>query len=803
MTAEYLSIEKIEHGVVYTKDHRYVKILELSPVNFLLRNEDEKRSIVYAYASFLKISPVKLQIKVLSKHADVNRHLRSVQEAIEQEESPECRLLQSDMAEFLVGLGSREGVSRRFFIIFEYEPIAANRRGNEEAEALAQLQTATQTVKTYLRHCGNAVMEHEDENEFAASVFYSILNRKTSVTVPFSAHVRQMMENRNDGVSVCELFAPSTIDLTHGRYLEMDGVYHSYLIVPSQGYRSKVSVGWLTTLVNAGEGIDLDVFLHRQSREKIVQRLGQQLRINRSKIKDTSDTNSDYDDLEDAIRGGYYLKDGIARNEDFYYLSLLITVTADSVEDLEWRVDELKKLLTSQDMSCQVCLFRQEQGLHSALPLCALEKDLYLQSRRNLLTSAAASAYPFTSYEVCDDNGILLGVNKYNSSLVIADIFNSEIYKNANMVLMGTSGAGKTFLLQLIALRLREQGTQVFIIAPLKGHEYHRACTKIGGSFIQISPASPQCINIMEIRKIDRSTSELLDGETVERSELAMKIQSLHIFFSLLIPDMTYGERQLLDDALVETYAALGITHDNTTLTDPSNPNRYRKMPVLGDLHRQLQKSTDTKRIANILSRFVSGSAKSFNQQTNVNLNSKYIVLDISELTGDLLPIGMYVALDYVWDKAKEDRTVKKSIMLDEVWKLIGSSSNRQAAEHVLEIFKIIRGYGGSAVCATQDIDDYFALDDGKYGKGILNASKTKIVLNLETEEAKRVQPILHLSESETMEITHFERGEALISTNNNNLTVEVRASDLERSLITTDRRELLEIVNQTRANTQ
>lgn len=386
---------------------------------------------------------------------------------------------------------------------------------------------------------------------------------------------------------------------------------------------------------------------------------------------------------------------------------------------------------------------------------------------------------------------------------MIADIFNSEIYKNANMVLMGTSGAGKTFLLQLIALRLREQGTQVFIIVPLKGHEYHRACTKIGGSFIQISPASPQCINIMEIRKIDRSTSELLDGETVERSELAMKIQSLHIFFSLLIPDMTYEERQLLDDALVETYAVLGITHDNTTLTDPSNPNRYRKMPVLGDLHRQLQKSTDTKRIANILSRFVSGSAKSFNQQTNVNLNNKYIVLDISELTGDLLPIGMYVALDYVWDKAKEDRIVKKSIMLDEVWKLIGTSSNRQAAEHVLEIFKIIRGYGGSAVCATQDIDDYFALDDGKYGKGILNASKTKIVLNLETEEAKRVQPILHLSESETMEITHFECGEALISTNNNNLTVEVRASDLERSLITTDRRELLEIVNQTRANTQ
>lgn len=159
------------------------------------------------------------------------------------------------------------------------------------------------------------------------------------------------------------------------------------------------------------------------------------------------------------------------------------------------------------------------------MPLQVLDQALFTQSRRNLLTSGAASAYPFTSFEVCNDNGILLGVNKFNSSLVIVDIFNSELYKNANIVLMGTSGAGKTFLLQLIAFRLREQGTQVFIIAPLKGHEYHRACTQIGGAFIQISPASPNCINIMEIRKIDRSVSVLLDGETVQRSELAMKIQ--------------------------------------------------------------------------------------------------------------------------------------------------------------------------------------------------------------------------------------------------------------------------------------
>ena len=220
-------------------------------------------------------------------------------------------------------------------------------------------------------------------------------------------------------------------------------------------------------------------------------------------------------------------------------------------------------------------------------------------------------------------------------------------------------------------------------------------------------------------------------------------------------------------------------------------------MPILGDLHKVLMENAETKRMANILNRLVNGSASTFNQQTNVKLDNKYIVLDISELTGDLLTVGMFLALDYIWDKAKEDRTQEKAIFIDEVWQLIGASSNRLAAEFVLEIFKIIRGYGGAAICATQDINDFLALDDGKYGKGIINNSKTKIVLNLEDEEAQRVQNTLRLSDAEIMEITHFERGSGLISTNNNNITVEFRCSDLEKSLITTDRRELQALIAQ------
>ncbi len=805
--ADYVPVEKIQNGVIYTRDHRYVKVLEVIPVNFLLRSAQEQRNIIYSFISYLKIAPVKVQFKVLTKRADIDRHVQTVRRELAQETNAHCRELQEDYLRLIRRLGSREAITRRFFLIFEHEPLPGTKRGHEEDEAIASLQTAARTAANYLRQCGNTVvLNHEDENEATAEILYHVLCRQESNDKPFAEKIKRvaaeyMAAGRSmEDIPVNEFYAPNHIDLSHGRHICIDGVYYAYLLVPAGGYKTQVPAGWLSLLVNAGDGIDLDMFLSRQPKDRMIRKLGQQLRINRSKIKETSDTNTDFDDLDGAIRSGYLLKDGLSNNEDFYYLNLLVTITAANVEDLEWKCAEMKKLLLSQDMDVQTCSFCQEQAFLSSLPLVALEKHLFERSKRNVLTLGAASCYPFTSYEMCDDNGILLGVNKHNNSLIIVDIFDSRVYKNANIAILGTSGAGKSFTMQLMATRMRRKGIQVFIVAPLKGHEFHRACSNIGGEFIQISPASKNCINVMEIRKVDKSVDELLDGPGVEKSLLAAKIQRLHIFFSLLIPDMTHEERQLLDDALIRTYAKLGITHENSTLDDPDDPGRYRTMPVLGDLYEVLKESQETKRLANIINRLVHGSAPTFNQQTNVSLDNKYTVLDISELTGDLLTVGMFMALDYVWDKAKENRTEEKAIYIDECWQLIGANSNRLAAEFVLEIFKIIRGYGGSAICATQDINDFFALEDGKYGKGIINNSKTKILLNLEDEEARRVQSILHLSEAEVMEITHFERGSGLISTNNNNVTVEIKCSQMEKELITTDRRELQELLDKTQA---
>jgi type IV secretory pathway VirB4 component len=225
-------------------------------------------------------------------------------------------------------------------------------------------------------------------------------------------------------------------------------------------------------------------------------------------------------------------------------------------------------------------------------------------------------------------------------------------------------------------------------------------------------------------------------------------------------------------------------------------------MPILEDLHRHLSDNPRAEQMSIILNRFVNGSAHSmFNGQTNVDLSNPYTVLDLTFLKNKImLSAGMFVALDFVWDKAQQSRLEQKAIVIDEVWQLIGSNSNALAAEYVVEIAKVARAFNTSAIFATQDINDFFSLEDGKYGKAILAASKCKIVLNLEPHEAEKAGEILNLTATEVHKIKHFERGHGLLSSNGNNIAVRFRASDLERSLISTDPEELRQMVEKKQA---
>jgi len=329
--ADYIPIKEIKNGIIHTADGRYVKIIEVTPINFLLRTPKEQRSIIWSFVSFLKISPVKMQLQCLSKKADIEKHLSIARADLEKETNEECRTLQQDYMNLLYQIGSKEAVSRRFFIIFEYEPYM--RAKDIEADAVANLNTIASTARTYLAQCGNEIVEHRDDDEFAIEALYQMLNRKSSFDVPLYARKREVIMDyaANYGkvadIPATEFAAPKYIDLSRMNYIKMDGVYIAYLVVPTSGYRTHVQAGWISLLVNVGEGIDIDIYLSKEPKEKISQSLGRHIRMNKSKIKDAQDTNDDFDDLAGSIQGGYYMKRGIANNEDFYYANILVTIT--------------------------------------------------------------------------------------------------------------------------------------------------------------------------------------------------------------------------------------------------------------------------------------------------------------------------------------------------------------------------------------------------------------------------------------------------------------------------------------------
>lgn len=813
---DYLPIREIRNGVIETTDGRYIRILEIEPINFTLRSDEEQFNIISTFASWLKISPMRLQFKSITRKADSDRHVAMIRSELEHEANAQCRAMGDDYIRLIRDVGSREALTRRFFLIFEYESLRGD--GDDYAKIYSMLQTAEQTARAYFNQCGNSIVRPSDPDEATAEILYMFFNRRSCVDEPFPSRVNRVVVDTMAArgkiigldpvphIRIANFLAPRGIDLTHYNYIVMDGLYYSFLYIRAGGYPSRVRAGWMSSLVNAGEGVDVDVHLRRENRSKTIDKVAQRIRLNRTKLKGMQDTSTDYEELTNSIRAGYFIKNGIANyNEDLFYMSVFITVSAKTYDELMWRKQQVSDMLKSMDMYTSDCAFQQEAALQAVMPFLSIPASLEKKSRRNVLTSGAASTYLFTSFEMSDDTGVLLGVNRYNNSLCIVDLFNTKMHKNANLVLLGTSGADKTFTMQLLALRMRMRGIQCFIMAPIKGHEFRRACDRIGGEFIRIAPGSPHCINIMEIRHTLSPEMELLDGIDYSETDslLARKIQQLMTFFGLLIPDMSNEEEQMLDEALIKTYADFGINHDNASIyaDHASNPPRMKPMPILGDLHKHLKANPMTARLAAIVSRFVTGSAQSFNRATNVDLSNKYIVLDLSELKGKLLPVGMFIALDYVWDQIKADRTKRKAIFIDEIWQLIGASSNRMAAEFCLEIFKVIRGYGGAAISATQDLSDFFSLDDGKYGRAIINNSKNKIILNLEPDEARYVQETLKLTRTEVRAITQFERGEALVSSNNNKIPVVIRASKTETEMITTDRAELEEIVREKKAH--
>lgn len=586
--------------------------------------------------------------------------------------------------------------------------------------------------------------------------------------------------------TILDILSPTAIDTKSRDYIVVDGVFHAYLYITGYGYSTTVGSCWLAPLVEAGEGVNISFSFTRQNREKILSKIAQTTMLNRSRMRDVGDTRQDYEELDSAITSGLYLKDVMNRQgEDFYYMHTLIEVVADDPDTLEQRVTAVEKLCVSADMIARRCDYANEQGFLSTLPLVALDGDIERKSRRNALTAGVAAAFPFVSYEHSDRNGIFLGLNLYNKSPVFLDPYDDYKYTNGNWWIGGNSGAGKSVTLQCLAGRLREQGKRVVCVIPKKGHEFRPNCEQLGGLYLRLSPSSRDCPNIMAIR---RKTLDAYAGiqELAARDDsvLADKISRLIIWYSLQKKDLTEEDKNYLDASLVECYDRYGITFDNASVVDENGA--FKEMPIIPDWYNVLLEKPETKHLAVVLTRYVTGSAAAMGRRNHISIDNKYIVLDTSGMPDDLILPGIYWAIDVANDIIMNAGGELSALIADELWSLVGAGSNPLAAAYVQEMVKTIRGLGGIAITSTQGMQDLFSLEGGKYGKGILDSSRIKFVMQMEEQEARLIQQILNLSEEEVRQITRFRRGEGLLCIGYNHVPVAFHVTKKEYDAITT-----------------
>ena len=291
-------------------------------------------------------------------------------------------------------------------------------------------------------------------------------------------------------------------------------------------------------------------------------------------------------------------------------------------------------------------------------------------------------------------------------------------------------------------------------------------------------------INVLDIRE-----ESLEDGE---QGYLANKISKLIGFFNLIFGELNEEEKAIIEEKLIEVYKQKGITFDDKTLFKEENNKinikpvfkSTKDMPLLEDLYNLFEKDEKTKVFKTKLIPFIKGSLNFFNNYTNIETENKLIIADIYELGEENLKYGMYLFIEMFWDKIKKDRKVKKAIYMDEIWRLIGVTSNKEVASFIYKIFKTIRKYGGSSVAITQDISDLFILEEGIYGKAILNNSEIKTFFSLEEENIKVLEKYTNLSDKEKIEIKSLKRGECLMFVGNEHILIKIEASDYEKKLI-------------------
>ena len=420
--------------------------------------------------------------------------------------------------------------------------------------------------------------------------------------------------------------APAYINLKNPKYLEIDNLFYAGLIVINY-YREQNDI-LLKSLIETNINMNISIFYEKQDQYKTIKDLTYHIGNVGVDIKENNQNREDIDIAIFTYNDAKYIrKEMQVNNEDLYFFYIYVNVYADNLKDLEYYLNNIEGIMQSKGMQTRRANFREEQIFMACLPIHENNIDLKNSAKRNILTSGLLCTYPFISSSIFDEEGIFIGKNIYNNSLIFVDRYNTDKYKNANMCIFGTSGAGKSFYTKLLILRYRLYGIEQFVIDPER--EYIKLAKELHGTEIKIGPSSNTYVNVLDIRE-----ESLEDGE---QGYLATKISKLIGFFNLIFGELNEEEKAILEEKLIEVYNLKNITFDDESLYIKNNiiSKKFKSnldMPILEDLYNILKKDKNTKKFSIKLIPFIKGSLKFFNNYTNVEINNKLIIADVYEL---------------------------------------------------------------------------------------------------------------------------------------------------------------------------
>ena len=572
-----------------------------------------------------------------------------------------------------------------------------------------------------------------------------------------------------------DFISPTYINLNNPKFLEIDDYFYSGIIIVN--YNREYNDLILKSLIETNINMNISIFYEKCDTTKVLKELTYNIGSVGVELKQSNENRQDFDIAAFTYNDAKYIRKEIQiNNEEMYFIYIYLNLFSDDKKELLYNLDKVEGILQSRGLQTRRANFRQEEIFVSCLPLLENSQMLKEIGKRNILTSSLVSTYPFISSSIFEEKGIYIGNNMYNNSLILIDRYNTNKYKNANMCIFGTSGAGKSFYTKLIILRNSLLEIEQYVIDPER--EYIKLANNLNGTIIKIGPTSENYINIFDIRK-----------ESIEENEhgyLATKIGKLIGFFNLIFGEVNEEEKAILEEKIIELYKTKNINFNDKSLYKKKKFKTTKDMPILEDFYNILD-DEKTKKFKIKLIPFIKGSLKFFNNYTNIELNKSLIIADVYELGEDNMKYGMYLFTELFWDKIKINRKIKKAIYLDEIWRLIGVTSNKEVAKFIYKIFKTIRKYGGSSVAITQDISDIFSLENGTYGKSILNNSSIKTFFSLEEENINLLSQYSNLSEKEKIEIKSLRRGECLTFVGDEHILVKVEASEFEKKIIGND----------------